>query len=122
MGLDQQALDILRDLDSDGSQGVFAQLVDAYIGDAANLLANIKTALAEKDAVSLKRHAHTLKSTSASLGASRVSQIATEIETIAKSGELSSCALFYNALLAEHAVAVNELKAECAAVKQPVHV
>lgn len=122
MGLDQQALDILRDLDSDGSQGVFAQLVDAYIGDAANLLANIKTALAEKDAVSLKRHAHTLKSTSASLGASRVSQIATEIETIAKSGELSACALFYNALLAEHAVAVNELKAECAAVKQPVHV
>ena len=122
MGLDQQALDILRDLDSDGTQGVFAQLVDAYIGDAANLLANIKTALAEKDAVSLKRHAHTLKSTSASLGASRVSQIATEIETIAKSGELSACALFYNALLAEHAVAANELKAECAAVKQPVHV
>jgi len=118
MALDQSALDNLRELDPDGSSGVYAQIIQTYLSDAASLVAQIKAAVAANDAASLTRHAHTLKSTSLSLGATRVSAVARELEAAAKSGSTSACPLFLTALIAEHTAAVKELEAEYAAAKR----
>jgi HPt (histidine-containing phosphotransfer) domain-containing protein len=119
MAIDQRALENLRELDPDGSSGVFAQLVAAYLRSAAALLEQMQTALAANDGVSLTRHAHTLKSTSATLGATRVSEIARELESFDKGGDIGVCSLFFNALLAEHAVAAMALRAACTPAPLP---
>lgn len=120
MALDQNALNTLRELDPDGSTGVYANIIQTYLTDAAKLMENIKAAVAANDAASLTRHAHTLKSTSMSLGATRVSAIAREMEAAAKSGATATCPLFLTALTAEHAAAVKALEAEYAAIQRTV--
>jgi HPt (histidine-containing phosphotransfer) domain-containing protein len=118
LALNQAALDQLRELDPDGSAGLFVQIVDTYIADSANLLQQIRSALAEKDLVGLTRSAHTLKSTSASVGATRVSEIAKALETAGKNNTIDVCPLFLTALSAEHTAAERLLRDECAAFQR----
>lgn len=120
MALDQNALNSLRELDPDGSTGVYSNIIQTYLADAAALMEQIKAAVAANDAASLARHAHTLKSTSMSLGATRVSAIAREMEGAAKSGATATCPLFLTALTAEHSAAVKALEAEYAAAQRKV--
>src|SRR4029450_13359953 len=49
-----------------------AELIDTYLADAPGLLMVMRDALAAREAAGLRRAAHTLKSTSATLGAHRL--------------------------------------------------
>ena len=118
MGLDQNALGQLRALDSDGSARILVQIVNSYLVDAPALIQKMRAALAVDDIVSLTRNAHSLKSTSLSLGAIRVSEIAREMETAGRSKATGACPALLMALSAEYAVAEQLLKAECAAVQK----
>lgn len=120
MTLDRKALDQLRELDPDGSAGVLAGLIDNYLSDAASLLQKLQLALASKDLNGLARHAHSLKSTSASMGATRVSALAAEIEQTAKRNALDGCAMLLTALAAEHAVAEQLLRTEGSRAASPL--
>ena len=64
------------------------ELVEAYVADSAELIDAIEAAVAESDAGALVRPAHTLKSSSATLGAMTVSATARALETFARSGTL----------------------------------
>lgn len=112
MTLDRRALDQLRELDPDGSAGVLAGLIDNYLSDAASLLQKLQLAFADKDLAGLARHAHSLKSTSASMGAMRVSALAVEIEQAAKRNAHDVCGPLLTALATEHAIAEQLLRAE----------
>lgn len=114
MALNEEALMQLRQLDPDGSMGVIAGLVDSYLRDAASLLQKMRTAMSEGDATSLARYAHSLKSTSASMGATRVSEIAKEMEKAARNQAVDACPSFLTALTAEQAVAERLLREVCA--------
>jgi HPt (histidine-containing phosphotransfer) domain-containing protein len=118
MTLDQAALNELRALDPEGSSGVLARIITSYLNDAPNLIQQMRSALAGNDIVSLTRHAHSLKSTSLSLGASRVSQIARELELAGKSNATDGCQSLLMALGAEYAAAERLLRAECDASKR----
>lgn len=118
MALNQAALDQLRELDPDGSTGIFVQIVDTYLADSARLLQQIRNALAEKDLVAMTRGAHTLKSTSASVGATRVSEIAQALEAAGKNKTIDVCPMFLTALTAEHAASERLLREECTAFQR----
>ena len=111
LSLDQSALDQLRELDPDGSAGVLAQIINAYLDDAPALIAQMQAALGANDVRTLTRHVHSLKSTSLSLGATRVANLAREIEMAGKSNVLDSCPALLMALNAEYAAAQRLLKA-----------
>jgi HPt (histidine-containing phosphotransfer) domain-containing protein len=112
MALNHAALDELRSLDPDGSAGILAQIINVYLGDAPKLIANIQAALAAKDIATMTRHAHSLKSASLSVGASRVGEIASSIESGGRKNNVDDCPALLMALSAEYSAAKQLLQAE----------
>jgi HPt (histidine-containing phosphotransfer) domain-containing protein len=75
-----------------GDRSFLVDLVGTYLGDAESHLAAIAAAVTLADAQSLIRPAHTLKSSSATVGALRVSGIARELEVLARVGTVDDAA------------------------------
>lgn len=81
--------DVLEDLIATTDEEFVNELIDAYLEDSPTLIDEMKTALQNNDAASFRRAAHSLKSSSASLGAMRLSEVSKELEMIGKSGDLN---------------------------------
>src|SRR3954454_15559292 len=86
--LDPAVLDELRDSLA-GDEECIADLVATYVNEGSGHLNEMQTAAAAGDAAGIVRPAHTLKSSSAALGAMRLSQIAREIEFAGREGDAS---------------------------------
>ena len=71
-----------------GDESFLAELLTSYLSDSPPLLDEMERSAAAGDAATLRRAAHTLKSTSASLGAMRLSGICRDIEAAAVAGEV----------------------------------
>lgn len=69
-----------------GDEEFLGELFSAFAAEAPSLLQTVEEAAASGDAESLRHAAHTLKSTSASLGALRLSGVSAEMESAARSG------------------------------------
>lgn len=83
--LDTKVLRSLKEMIGNDDE-IFADLINSYLQDAPTLLANIETAIRQQDAPELRQAAHTLKSTSASLGAKALAQQCKAIENLARNG------------------------------------
>ena len=96
-----------------GDTDFVRELVEAYVADSAELIDAIEAAVAGADADALVRPAHTLKSSSATLGAMTVSATARALEAAARSGTLDDEATRNAAgrIRAEWEVAVAALRA-----------
>lgn len=64
------------------------ELIEAFLADGEQHLAAIDAAHADADAEAMVRPAHTLKSSSATVGAMRLSATARELEMASRSGAL----------------------------------
>ena len=62
------------------------EVIDCYLNDTANRLQTIRTTVAQGEAAGLHQAAHTLKSTSATLGAMTFSKLCTELEAMGRAG------------------------------------
>jgi HPt (histidine-containing phosphotransfer) domain-containing protein len=83
--LDRSAFAQLRE--TVGDDEVFlADLIHAYRQDSRQLLAAMSAALAARDAVALRRAAHSLKSNSASFGATALAALCRDLEGEAQVG------------------------------------
>ena len=91
LALDQSALDQLLETIG-GDREFLAELIDTYLGDSPRLFGELRDGLAAGDATTVRRAAHTLKSTSASLGANRLAATCRDIESAAGSGDLAGLA------------------------------
>jgi CheY-like chemotaxis protein/HPt (histidine-containing phosphotransfer) domain-containing protein len=67
--IDQKALDNIRKLQRPGAPSILDKIIDLYFVDAPRQILTMRDALAAGDDLALKRAAHTLKSSSANLGA-----------------------------------------------------
>lgn len=90
--LDLSVLAALRELGGADEPGLADQLVQLFLHDATRRVASLEDALAVGDRVALARTAHTLRSSSTNVGAVRVTRICTELETIAREGEVRDAA------------------------------
>ena len=84
--IDKSTINELRDLM--GADFV-VELIETYNTETAELIVQLRQALADHDAASFGRLAHSIKSSSASLGAISFSQQARELEMMGKSNDLS---------------------------------
>ena len=84
--LDHAALEALLDTTDREFVG---ELIDAYLEDSPGLIAGMKEALASGNATEFTRAAHSLKSSSASLGATGLSILAKDLELIGKESNLT---------------------------------
>ncbi|HEY7023821.1 MAG TPA: Hpt domain-containing protein [Candidatus Limnocylindrales bacterium] len=83
--LDRSVVDELRD-SVGGDEDFIADLVSTFVSEGRSHFAAMQAAADASDAAAIVRPAHTLKSSSAALGAMRLSAIAREIETAGRDG------------------------------------
>ncbi|PZO45618.1 MAG: hypothetical protein DCF17_00780 [Shackletoniella antarctica] len=80
--LDALVLDELKKTLGDDTGEVVGELIDFYLADTPPLLESMQTAVGQHDFEVLQRLAHGLKSSSASLGALRLSQLCQHLESM----------------------------------------
>ena len=83
--------------------GDFVQeLVDTYCSETPALIGDLRKALGGQDAETFRRSAHSIKSSSASVGALGFAEQARELEMIGKAGDLSGVGGKVETLAAEY--------------------
>lgn len=87
--LDEHVLDDLRS-SVEGDRSFVVELIEAYLADGTTHVAEVEAAVADGDAGALVRPAHTLKSSSATVGAVRLAALARELEAAGRSGGLDA--------------------------------
>ena len=100
--LDAASLARLRELDPDGRNQLIERIVAAYSKSLERLLPDLARARGAALQLSVVRHvSHTLKSSSASLGALALSQRCATIETMARAGQLEGLETELDCMLSE---------------------
>lgn len=64
------------------------ELIDAFLDDAPNMIANMRAAIPANDVESFRRNAHSLKSNANTFGATELASLAKELEFMAKENNL----------------------------------
>jgi HPt (histidine-containing phosphotransfer) domain-containing protein len=90
--LDEGVLAELRE-SVGGDEAFVKELVDAYLTESPAYLEAVRAAAAANDTAAAVRPAHTLKSSSAAIGAMRVSLLAKRIEHAAREGQIDHAAI-----------------------------
>ncbi len=90
-----------------GDRNLLRDLAEAFLIESPQRVAEIRRALADGDAVSLRRAAHTIKGSARYFGAAEVYGHADRLEALAKEGDLAPAGSVSDALIA----AVEQLKA-----------
>ncbi|GMV60005.1 MAG: hypothetical protein AMXMBFR72_30980 [Betaproteobacteria bacterium] len=86
--LDGTVIERIRDMERRGAARLLERLIATYLGTAAKLVADTERALEQEDAAALRQAVHTLKSSSANLGAARLAQRCAELEALARAGRV----------------------------------
>ena len=86
--IDQKALDTIAALQPPGDESILAKVVSLYLDGSAKLMKSIRESVEGSDAEALHRAAHTLKSSSAYLGATTLSGMCKELEIMGRDKSL----------------------------------
>ncbi len=113
--LDQQVIASLRELSGEDEPSLFAELVQLFLEDTPDRIHQLSEALEANDAHSLERAAHALKSSAANLGASTLSGLFREIESVGRSQQLERAAALIQESRQEYERVQHALQAEIAA-------
>lgn len=88
MPTSQIDMNTFNDLKDSTGADYIGELIDAFLDDAPNLFAQMKSALENKDAESFRRAAHSMKSNAATFGAMELSTLAKELESLGRENNL----------------------------------
>ncbi len=114
--LDRKALD---DVVQFGGEALVKRVVGLYLDSSPALVAAIAEAAARADAPALAHAAHTLKSASGNLGATRLASLCKAVETSARAGRVEEAPARAEEIAREFASAVRALEARIAAPEGP---
>lgn len=78
--------------DTGGDPAFLNELIDTFLADSLKLLEQMRAALAANNLDEFRRAAHSLKSSSANLGATTLAGLAKELEMLARAGTLDGAA------------------------------
>ena len=81
-GLDAEALGRLRELDPKGENKLLERVLRTFQTSAARLMPQLETARLANDRATVRLVAHTLKSSSASIGALELSHVCSQVEAL----------------------------------------
>jgi PAS domain S-box-containing protein len=97
-----------------------SELMGLFLEDTPNLLADLREAVAQVDGEGLQRAAHTLKSSSASLGAMTLSVLCQELEGMGRAGALEGAAEKVAGVEAEYERVKDVLEKQMASTERTV--
>jgi two-component system, sensor histidine kinase and response regulator len=110
--IDPEAIEQLRFLEDEDQPNVVAELVMLFVEHAPPKITAIKDGTANGDADAVKKAAHSLKGSSANVGALGMQQVCEKIEHAAAGGDLKPAIELMPLLEQETAVVVEALQAE----------
>jgi HPt (histidine-containing phosphotransfer) domain-containing protein len=99
--LDAQALERLRELDPTGQNRLLDRVFGAFEASLARLVPQLDAARGAADWQVVRHVAHTLKSSSASIGALELSRLCAEVETLVRQAEVQGIGERLDAMSAE---------------------
>jgi HPt (histidine-containing phosphotransfer) domain-containing protein len=88
--LDTTALETIRALGGEQTPDLLEQIVRLYLEGAPELIASIRAGLAAADNDQVRLAAHSLKSSSANLGATRLAELCKKLEMAARANALAT--------------------------------
>lgn len=109
--IDWSRLEQLRALQKPGRPDVVRQLVHTYLTNSASLLDSLDEALARDDHQVLVRAAHSLKSTTATMGAEPLAALAAELEQHFRAGRIEDAGTRIGQFRDHHAEVIRALRA-----------
>ncbi len=110
--IDRSALANLRELQEEGEPDIVAEVGGLFLKHTPDKISAIEQATEKGDAKGLQIAAHSLKSSSAYVGAMRLSAMSKELEQMGRSGELKGAKELVELLKAECLRVVAALKSE----------
>ena len=113
--LDRSVLDSLKELQEDGDPDIIEEVGGLFLKHSPDKIAAIKKATASGDAKGLQIASHSLKSSSAYVGAMRLSAMSKNLEDMARSGSLEGASQKASVLEAEYERVKTALEAEISA-------
>ena len=81
-------LDVYRALEETVGDDFILEIVDAFLEEGAQFLADLESTLGTDDLEGFRRAAHSMKSNAATFGAMELSRMAKELEEMARGGGL----------------------------------
>jgi len=108
--LDGDALQRLRDLDPSGQSRLLARVAHAFETSIDRLMPDLRTAWQAGDLEGVRHVAHTLKSSSASIGAIKLSTLCAEIESMIRLESRDGLAVRVESMDREAAIVLQALR------------
>jgi signal transduction histidine kinase/CheY-like chemotaxis protein/HPt (histidine-containing phosphotransfer) domain-containing protein len=100
--LDETILEGIRRLQRKGAPSVLEKVVTLFCTHTPDVLESLRAAAAQGDAPALRDSAHSLKSSSANVGAMKLSELCRELEVQARSNNLDDSKLYVTKIEAEY--------------------
>lgn len=110
--IDGQALDNIRVLQGEDNPAFLDKIIRTYLDHARQLLAALQEAVARSDALTLQKTAHSLKSSSAALGATTLAALCQDLEMLGRQQNLENVTTVLATATAEYELVREALSAE----------
>jgi len=110
--VDETVLENIRTLQREGNSDLLKRVIEAYLKEATGLLQALREAVERADGEALRKAAHSLKSSSANVGAQRLSSLCKELETMGQEKSVQQAASLLSKTILEYEVVQKSLNIE----------
>ncbi|MDX2495410.1 MAG: response regulator [Desulfuromusa sp.] len=110
--INQKALENIRALQSEGAENILNKIINLFLDDTPKQLEKLHQALHDKDANTVRSVSHSLKSSSASLGALSMSALLKELEEKGRTNSLAGATELFDQVKNEFQKSIDPLQAE----------
>lgn len=90
--INRETLNELEETVAGGISEIIIDLIDTYVSDSQQTLDKLSNALATNHLKEVERHAHSLKSSSATFGAEALAALSAQMEHLARIGDVEPIA------------------------------
>ena len=108
--LDNQVLDSLAALPLAGDKSLVNQVIQTYINSSLDLMTRLGEAIDRGDAECIRTAAHSLKSSSANVGAVRLAELCASIETSTRASDRASAVTLQRQIKNEYPRVIDALR------------
>ena len=108
--IDMKVLERIRALQRPGAPDILSRVIRLYLENSPGLVSGMREALTSQDADKMRTCAHTLKSSSANLGAETLASLCKDLESMGRDGRLAGAEATLDVVEFEFQAACQALK------------
>jgi len=110
--VDEKALESIRALQRKGDSDLLSRVIEAYLKEATRLLQTLREAVEKADREALRKAAHSLRSSSANVGAQKLSSLCKELEAMGQEKSMQKAASLLSKMIMEYETVQKTLNTE----------